>query len=301
MSHALALDKLDRYRAEAESHRVARSGEQATRRNRILRIVAMAVLVGLAGSACSAVVVTGTSGDTDDAQVDVKGSGQVVEEARPVTGFTRISLHSEGQVTIVQGATEALTVETDDNLMEYLEISVESGVLDIRLRGNGDVDLEPTNGIAFNVSVVALDGIDLYGAGTFTMDGLTTDRLSLNVGGAGDIEITNLNADELDVMVEGAGSVVLSGQVAREHLTLAGTGHLDGSELSAGESIIELNGVGDIAVWAIDRMDVSIGGIGDVYYYGSPSVTRSVTGFGSVRHLGDRQHHTGVGTRLGRL
>lgn len=253
------------------------------------RMLAMTMLAGLMISACSGeLVVTGAPGGMDDTRTKVNGSGRVVEESRPVTDFTGIALYTEGQVTIIQGDAETLTIETDDNLVEYLETTVINGVLDIRLQENTDVDLEPTNGIKFDITVVALDAVDLYGAGSFEIGDIATDRLSLNVSGAGLIEIGNLEAGELDVVLTGVGSVVLAGQVGREHLILAGTGNIDTSAMSAEQATVELSGIGDIAVWPIDHLDATIGGMGDVHYYGSPSVTQSVTGLGTVRHMGNK-------------
>ena len=257
--------------------------------NWMQRMLMLAVVTGLAVSACGTEsVVTGAFGDAGDARVKVDGSGRVVEESRPVAGFTAISLYSEGQVTIVQGDEETLTIETDDNMLEYLETTVTDGVLSIRLREDSRVDLEPTNGIRFDVTVLALDAVDLYGAGSFEIGDLTTDRLSLTVYGAGDIGIGNLQASELDAVLTGVGSVVVAGQVGRERLTITGTGKIDASAMSAEQATVGLSGIGDITVWATDRLDATISGIGEVHYYGDPSVTQSVTGAGRFRHLGDK-------------
>ena len=245
------------------------------------------LLTGLAVSACGVEsLVTGAV--EDDVQVKVNGSGRPVEESRPVSGFTAISLYTEGQVTIVQGDAETLTIETDDNLVEYIETTVSDGVLDIRLREGADVDLEPTNGIRFEITTGALDALDLYGAGALIVGDLATDRLSLKVSGAGVIRIRNLAASELDVMLAGAGSVVVAGEVGREQLTLAGVGDIDVSNTSANQVTVALSGMGDVAVWAIDRLDATIAGIGDVDYYGSPSVTERIPGSGKVNHMGDK-------------
>ncbi|MEZ4735047.1 MAG: hypothetical protein R3E79_48750 [Caldilineaceae bacterium] len=47
----------------------------------------------------------------------VSGSGTVVPEERPVSDFTRVDFTGFGELTLVQGDKEALTIETDDNLL----------------------------------------------------------------------------------------------------------------------------------------------------------------------------------------
>jgi hypothetical protein len=52
----------------------------------------------------------------------IEGSGQVRRESRVVGGFTAVNFSSFGELTLVQGDTEALTIETDDNLLPYVTL-----------------------------------------------------------------------------------------------------------------------------------------------------------------------------------
>ena len=51
----------------------------------------------------------------------VKGSGNVVTKERDVSGFDKVVVSGLGRVIVTQGDEESLTVETDDNLMQYIE------------------------------------------------------------------------------------------------------------------------------------------------------------------------------------
>ena len=62
----------------------------------------------------------------------VRGSGDVVEEVREVSGFTGVALlEGIGELTIKGGETESLRIEAEDNLMPYLETEVRKGTLEI--------------------------------------------------------------------------------------------------------------------------------------------------------------------------
>jgi hypothetical protein len=254
-------------------------------------MVGLAMIATVAFSACSVESDTSGPDGVGDNRVKASGSGRVVEESRKVSSFTGISLYSDGQVT---NTLEALTIETDDNLMEYLETTVIDGILDIRVRESTDVDLDPTNGIKFDITVADLDGVELHGAGTFDIGVLTTDRLELTINGAGDFSIGNLEANEVEVVLAGSGSIVLAGQVGTERLELLGAGDLDTSGMSAERVTVGLSGVGDVSVWATDQLDVIVAGIGDVGYYGNPSVTQLVTGSGTVSHKGNKWSRSAV-------
>jgi hypothetical protein len=51
----------------------------------------------------------------------IQGNGNIVKEGRPVRTFNRIALAGSGEVILSQGKNESLTLEADDNLMEYIK------------------------------------------------------------------------------------------------------------------------------------------------------------------------------------
>ncbi|OGO16907.1 MAG: hypothetical protein A2Z14_01960 [Chloroflexi bacterium RBG_16_48_8] len=54
----------------------------------------------------------------------IQGSRNIITEARDVGGFNRIELEGMGKVILTQGEEESLTIEADDNLMEYITTEV---------------------------------------------------------------------------------------------------------------------------------------------------------------------------------
>ena len=60
-----------------------------------------------------------------------RGSGHVITENRPVHGFTTIHLSYPATVTIRQGATEGLSIESDDNVVASIRTQVTGDVLEI--------------------------------------------------------------------------------------------------------------------------------------------------------------------------
>jgi hypothetical protein len=59
----------------------------------------------------------------------VTGSGQTESETREVSGFTRVDLSGSGEVTVVQGDVESLTVEADENVLPVLTSDVSDSTL----------------------------------------------------------------------------------------------------------------------------------------------------------------------------
>jgi hypothetical protein len=216
----------------------------------------------------------------------VTGSGNVVTEQREVSGFERIALSGAGKVIITQGEKEALTIETDDNLMRYIKTEVRDGTLGLSFTGN--VIPLPSRSLIFRVSVVDLTGLDSSGAGSFEIGRLDTDRLKVTLSGAGNVGIDELKATDLAVAVSGAGNVELAGQVETQEIDLSGLGSYNAPALESRTASVRISGAGNTAIWALDTLDVEISGAGNVEYFGSPKVTQEISGAGKVTSRGDK-------------
>ncbi len=80
------------------------------------------------------------------------GSGKIAAETRPVSGFHGVALDGTGHLHITQGNAEGLIVETDDNLLPFVESKVgPDGVL--HLGSKSGEEIRPTKGITYKLTV----------------------------------------------------------------------------------------------------------------------------------------------------
>ena len=217
----------------------------------------------------------------------IKGSGNVVTEERDVSGFDSVALSGFGEVIITQGDEESLTVETDDNLMQYIETQVRGGTLELGFTDD-DILLRPSKSIIFRLSVIDLTALDSSGAGKFEIDELDAERLEVTLSGAGDIRIDSLTATDLVVTVSGAGNIEVAGQVKTQQFNLNALGNYNASDLESQAATVRISGAGSASIWVHDTLDVVISGAGNVEYFGSPDVTQDISGVGSVKSRGDK-------------
>jgi len=225
----------------------------------------------------------------------VKGSGDIVVEDRKVSGFDKILVTGAGRLIITQGDSESLSIETDDNLMEYIETKVEGNTLEIGFTedtlfssGRGQKALDPTDGFIFRITVISLEEIAITGAADIEVEKLKTDQFDINLSGAGQVSVDDLNADHLSVFVSGAGDVNLAGKVETQVIRMSGFGRYQAFDLESQEADVTISGAGGANVWAIETLDVTISGAGDVKYYGSPSVTPNISGLGRIQSQGEK-------------
>jgi hypothetical protein len=239
----------------------------------------LALMVVIAASLACAVPFVGTRA--------IKGSGNVVTEERDVSGFDSVALSGFGEVIITQGDKESLTVETDDNLMRYIETEVRGGTLELGFTDD-DILLRPSESIIFRLKVIDLSALDSSGAGRFEMDDLDADRLEVTLSGAGDIRMDSLSATDLVVTVSGAGNIELAGQVETQEVNLNALGNYVAPDLESQAATVRISGAGSASIWVHDTLDVTISGAGNVDYYGSPEVSKNISGVGKVTSQGDK-------------
>jgi hypothetical protein len=230
-------------------------------RNRFCQLI-LAIIV-------SAAFLLFTSCGTTTGTTTIKGSGNIVTESRSVSGYTALSFSGAGDLNITQDDTESLSITTDDNLMEYIETSVQGGTLHIEF--SGGVSLDPSEGMDFNISVIELNSVAFSGAGSLEADSLI------------------VAAATFDIEVSGVAECNIAGQVEEQNITASGTLTYDAADFRCSTATVDISGVGDVTVWVSDTFDVVISGVGDVYYWGSPAPpTIDISGVGNVEALGPK-------------
>lgn len=214
----------------------------------------------------------------------VQGSGNVITEERDVSGFNSVNMSGFGEVLITQSNTESLSIETDDNLMQYIDSEVRGNTLYLEFQER--ILPDPSGRITFRLNVIDLEALDLSGAGSFAIESLETPSLEITFDGAGNIDLDSLIADRVSTRVSGAGDISLTGEVGAQDVHIEGIGKYSASDLKSSQATVEIEGAGSVVIWVLDQLDLTIQGAGNVDYYGNPTVTQDVEGGGSINSLG---------------
>ncbi|RPI11703.1 MAG: DUF2807 domain-containing protein [Actinobacteria bacterium] len=219
----------------------------------------LAVAGGLVVAVVAVIVVIATAGGREGPSASsTDGSGVSVTDHREVASFTEVELAGANTVVIHVGAPQSVAVIGDDNLVGRVTTVVRASRLVIDNPGN----FTTTAPMGVAVSVPSLDGVELGGAGTVTIDGVT---------GA-----------DFGAELVGDGTLKVSGTVQRVMAVLAGAGTLDVHDLLAADATAQLRGTGTIRVHATSTLDATLTGTGTILYRGEPTVTMRNTGTGTV-------------------
>ncbi|TXT41720.1 MAG: hypothetical protein FD137_2664 [Spirochaetes bacterium] len=231
------------------------------------------------------------------------GNGKVATYPLNLSHFDAIRNYSSAKVVVARGSSPGASVTIDSNLLEALDIRVESNTLIVSLKPGKSI----VRYSKFVVDAVtpALAELGTYGSGPISCaDNFSGTRMRLStngsgnlsgafdyyeieaaIGGSGSIGATCI-ATTLKATVVGSGDIVLKGGAKDITARIGGSGSVLGEGFRAETADLSIYGSGSISCRVSDRLSAAIGGSGNINYYGNPWVESRDNGSGSVRRLG---------------
>ena len=213
----------------------------------------------------------------------IEGNGNLKKETRSVGNFTGVASSGSWDVMVAYGESNSIQVEGDENLLEYIETSVEDGSLHIKAKKS--VNLRSKHKITVYVSLTKLTNVslsgsgDIIGEGKFQNEGTTHFRLS----GSGNIKMAFDKVKDVETSISGSGNIHLSGSTHSVSAHISGSGNADCSDLVSDDVSASISGSGNVKVFANKSIDAKIAGSGNVYYKGAANdIQRHVAGSGRV-------------------
>ncbi len=174
-----------------------------------------------------------------------------------------------------------VVLETDENLVDFIEIYVENDKLIIHTDYRLLSDQGQLVQVPFPPGITALTSA---GASHITSSGtLLAPNLNITLAGVSSLNLA-LQADNINLTMAGTGSAQLRGKASSLQVIMSGAGAIDTQNLPAQKVAIELSGAGKAEVYALDTLQASVSGMGKIIYFGDPVVVKSeVSGLGSVQ------------------
>jgi len=213
------------------------------------------------------------------------GAVELQQETRAVAGFHRIDINGEARVTLVQGATESVTIEAA--ALAQIHTGVHGGTLSVDVESQHSVwrwFSGGGGGPTPHVTIHLRDIDRIEGAGSVTLEAghLSTSELRLDFAGACTLSVADLQATSLDLDGSGAMKVAIGGKVVRQKIDLSGAGSYQAADLVSSDAVVSVSGAGKAVVNASNSLVVDISGAGKVEYLGEPKLKQSISGFGKV-------------------
>lgn len=207
------------------------------------------------------------------------GNGTITEETRNVGAFFNLEIDGEYEIVLQEGSNPLITVQTDENLHQYVETKLDGQTLKIE-----NVEkIKASEQTRLIITYQKLEEINVGGAVKLKNRGtLSSDKLKIRIKGAGVVNLS-LQSQELELKLPGSGAVNLRGKVGKQKLELGGAGNLNAAELESKECEIDLSGIGSAQVFVTDNLQAEVSGVGTIRFKGDPrNISREVTGLGSI-------------------
>lgn len=211
----------------------------------------------------------------------VTGDGKVTKQTREVKPFTEIKFEGMFDVSISQGATESVTVETDGNLQEYVLVENDGSTLVLK---NKSASFKKITEMKIYVVVKDLTKISGSGMGDLVMEStLKLKDLTVKSNGVGDTKL-NLECTSLDLHYNGVGDVEIEGKATTVKMNCTGVGDIEAYDFKVKDMTLVQSGVGDTKVNVTGDLNIVFSGVGSVYYKDGPE-TKSIknSGIGTVK------------------
>jgi hypothetical protein len=214
----------------------------------------------------------------------VKGNGNVTTKTVSTSDYDAVEVAGFMDVVLKSGQEGTITVVTDDNVHEYVEIESNGGTLTIKIKNH--VSISSSKGIKITVPFKDLNRVKLSGSGSIKgNDIIESDTFEAGVTGSGDVEL-HINASTLDAKVTGSGDLELRGNARDLEVKVTGSGDFEGADLSSDNAQAYVSGSGDIKINARTSIKARVTGSGGIQYSGNPAKSDTkVSGSGKIRSM----------------
>ncbi|ADJ26996.1 conserved hypothetical protein [Dehalogenimonas lykanthroporepellens BL-DC-9] len=218
----------------------------------------------------------------------IVGRGPVETRDFEFDSFTRLQVSSAFEVTVARSDEFSVSVTTNENLFDYLDLSRVGDTLSLRLKSGSYTFAS----LKARVTMPDIFSAEITSASEATISGFEfTHALNLTASGASQIHLTDMTTGELTLQVSGAsrltgdvnsgeGSFNISGASTLElsgsggGLTVTGSGASTVAlkEFTAGNIGLDFSGATTGSVRAGGRLDVTLSGASSLRYFGNPVI-----------------------------
>jgi hypothetical protein len=173
--------------------------------------------------------------------IKVIGTGPIVTRNLDLASFNKIEHTGVANFYITIGSPQSVVLKAQQNIIDVMTYEVVNQSLKVGHEKN--VSIEDHEEIRFEITMPAINNIELTGAGDFVLSGDEQDELTI---------------------------------------TLTGVGNIKAYQMKVGTCNITFTGVGGCEVYVNNELNVIISGVGNVCYKGNPTINLTITGLGQL-------------------
>ncbi|SEA61194.1 head GIN domain-containing protein [Bizionia paragorgiae] len=216
----------------------------------------------------------------------IKGNGTMATITRSTSNYDGIRCAGSWDFILVKGKEGTITIEGEENLLEYIITEVNGNDLIIKTENNVNLKTSYNKTITITIPFESIDKVALSGSGNVTSTHtIRSKAFETKLSGSGDI-VLDVETSDLEATVTGSGDVTLSGRTITFEASVTGSGDIHAYKLNASNADVKVTGSGDLELHCTNSITAKVTGSGSIIYKGNPSAKNNkVTGSGSIsRH-----------------
>ncbi|MBT8303834.1 MAG: DUF2807 domain-containing protein [Bacteroidia bacterium] len=213
----------------------------------------------------------------------IKGNGKMTKITRTTSDYDAISCAGSMDYILIAGEEGNITIEGEENLLEYIVTEVKDGKLKIKTKKNSNISPSRNMTIKVTIPFKDIDHVALAGSGDlWNEDKITASNLKVALAGSGDV-VLDIEANAVKGSIAGSGDLTLKGQTNELDASVAGSGDFHGFNLQSNNTTVSVAGSGDAKVVSNGSLKARVSGSGDIQYKGNPTKEDTkVSGSGSI-------------------
>ncbi|MBN1767640.1 MAG: DUF2807 domain-containing protein [Prolixibacteraceae bacterium] len=194
------------------------------------------------------------------------GNGHVVKEERDISGFNSISASAGLNIYLTQSDEEQLTVEADENLMDYIITEVRGNELKCTVDGN----IYRSSKLNVYVSYSLLNSISVSsGADIETENVLRSNEIIINASSGADADLL-VESETISCQSSSGANIKLKGLCEQFNANSSSGADIKAADLSSKSAEVVASSAGDIRISVSERISANASSGGDIVFYGSP-------------------------------
>lgn len=212
----------------------------------------------------------------------IDGNGTIKKETRTVGVFNSVEVGGAIDVYVRQDSSRSVNIETDENLIPYVEIRNDGDVLYIHTKRG--YNLDPSKSVKVYVSSPVYKMLQVSGASKIISENTLSSDGPIDVGLSGSSDAgLDLKCPKITVNVSGASTITVKGETKDLSIEGSGASHIKCFDLKSETVDVDVSGATSAEVFASVKLNAGASGASNVRYKGNAAVTEDESGASSVQ------------------
>ncbi len=213
----------------------------------------------------------------------IKGNGNMKTETRTTSDYDGVKCAGSFDYVLKKGTEGKITVEGEENLLEYIVVEVKNNTLIIRTEDRVNLRTSNNKTITITIPFNDINEVALAGSGDLhNQDVIKNNDFVAALAGSGNMNL-KVNASQVKASIAGSGDLTFSGETNGLEAKVAGSGNFHGFDFHANNVEISVAGSGNADVVCNGELKARVAGSGDINYKGNPKKEDTkVAGSGDV-------------------